>query len=82
MIEEALKDAEAVLERNKDADQPDELRAAFEKLQGSAHKLAEAMYKSAGGGQPGGDGAPSGGAGAGGGGGKDDVIDAEFEDKQ
>jgi len=80
MIEEALKDAEAVLERNKDADQPDELRAAFEKLQGAAHKLAEAMYKSAGGGQPGGDGAPSGGGG--GGGGKDDVIDAEFEDKQ
>jgi molecular chaperone DnaK len=79
MIEEALKDAEAVLERNKDADQPEELRAAFEKLQGAAHKLAEAMYKSAGAGQPGGEGAPSGGGG--GGGGKDDVIDAEFEDK-
>jgi molecular chaperone DnaK len=80
MIEEELKSAEAVLERNREADNPDELRAAFEKLQASAHKLAEAMYKQAGGeGQPGGDGAPSGGAA--GGGAKDDVIDAEFEDK-
>jgi molecular chaperone DnaK len=80
MIEEELKSAEAVLERNRDADKPDELRAAFEKLQASAHKLAEAMYKAAGGdGQPGGDGAPK--PGPGGGGSKDDVIDAEFEDK-
>ncbi|MEP6866188.1 MAG: molecular chaperone DnaK, partial [Deltaproteobacteria bacterium] len=77
-IEEALKDADGVLERNKDAQQPDELRQAFETLQASAHKLAEAMYK-----QAGGD------AGGGGGGepppaegNKDsDVIDAEFEDK-
>jgi len=81
MIEEELKSAEAVLERNKDADRPDELRSAFEKLQGATHKLAEAMYKQAGGdGQPGGGGAPPSGEG-GGGGGKDDVIDAEFEDK-
>jgi len=80
MIEEELKSAEAVLESNRDADKPDELRAAFEKLQASAHKIAEAMYKQAGAeGQPGGEaGAPSGG---GGGGAKDDVIDAEFEDK-
>jgi molecular chaperone DnaK len=77
-IEEALKDADAVLERNKEALAPDELRQAFETLQASAHKLAEAMYK-----QAGGD------AGGGGGGepppaegNKDsDVIDAEFEDK-
>jgi molecular chaperone DnaK len=84
MIEEELKTAESVLERNRDADQPEELRAAFEKLQQSAHKLAEAMYKQASGGdgQPGGEGAPSGGASGGSpGGGKDDVIDAEFEDK-
>jgi len=84
MIEEALKDAEAVLERNREADKPDELRAAFEKLQAAAHKLAEAMYKQSGGaeGAPGGEGAaPGGGGGGGGGGGKDDVIDAEFEDK-
>jgi molecular chaperone DnaK len=84
MIEEELKSAEAVLERNRDADKPDELRAAFEKLQSSAHKLAEAMYKQAGadGQQPAGD---AGGAqpssGSSGGGAKDDVIDAEFEDK-
>jgi molecular chaperone DnaK len=75
MIEEELKSAEAVLERNKDASSPDELRSAFEKLQGAAHKLAEAMYKQTGGGvaqegEPGA-GAPK----------PDDVIDAEFEDK-
>jgi len=89
MIEEELKSAESVLESNKDAEQPDALRAAFEKLQGAAHKLAEAMYKQAGA-QPGGDapgGGPEGGSGGGGAaggptaGGKDDVIDAEFEDK-
>jgi molecular chaperone DnaK len=84
MIEEELKAAESVLERNRDAGSPDELRAAFEKLQASAHKLAEAMYKQSGGDAPTG-GAPGGEPGAGGpggGGGKDDVIDAEFEDKQ
>ena len=84
MIEEELKSAEAVLEANKDADRPDALRAGFEKLQSAAHKLAEAMYKQASpGGQPGGEGAPGGGSPGGGapGGGKDDVIDAEFEDK-
>jgi len=77
MIEEALKDAEAVLEKNRDGGDAGELRAAFEKLQSAAHKLAEAMYKNAGGGD------------AAGGGGEapqpeaknDDVIDAEFEDK-
>jgi molecular chaperone DnaK len=77
MIEEAMKEAEEVLERNRDAGNPEELRAAFEKLQASAHKLAEAMYKQAGGSE--------------GGAGptdtpqpeakNDDVIDAEFEDK-
>src|SRR5689334_15849589 len=84
MIEEELKTAESALERNRDADKPDDLRSAFEKLQGAAHKIAEAMYKQAGasGGEP----APGGGDGGGaqpgaGGGGKDDVIDAEFEDK-
>ena len=76
MIEEELKSAEGVLERNRDAGTPDELRAAFEKLQTAAHRLAESMYKQAGG-APGGDpnaGDPSAP--------KDsDVIDAEFEDK-
>jgi molecular chaperone DnaK len=78
MIEEELKSAEAVLERNRDADKPDELRAGFEKLQASAHKLAEAMYKAAGGDAQPGEAAPQPGTGSGG---KDDVIDAEFEDK-
>ena len=77
MIEEELKSAEGVLERNREADKPDELRAAFEKLQAAAHKLAEVMYK-----QTGGEGAAGGEPGpAPGGGAKDDVIDAEFEDK-
>ena len=73
MIEEALKDAESVLERNREGGNADELRAAFEKLQAAAHKLAEAMYKQSGGSND----APSGGGDAP----KDDVIDAEFEDK-
>jgi molecular chaperone DnaK len=72
-IEEALKDATGVLERNKEATTPDELRAAFETLQAAAHKLAEAMYKQSGGGD-----AP---APEQGGDKNSDVIDAEFEDK-
>jgi molecular chaperone DnaK len=77
MIEEELKAAEAILKRSQEADKPDELRAAFEKLQAAAHKLAEAMYKQSGGDQAAGEPAPQ----ASGGGGKDEVIDAEFEDK-
>ena len=80
MIEEAVKDAEAVLEKNREGGDVEELRNAFEKLQSAAHKLAESMYKQAGGTQQG---EPDGG---GGGGGPEpakdsDVIDAEFEDK-
>lgn len=76
MIEEALKEAEAVLEKNRDGGDAGELRAAFEKLQSAAHKLAEAMYKQAGGGDQGGGGdTPQPEAK------NDDVIDAEFEDK-
>jgi len=78
MAEEEFKRAEQVLEAHKDASSPDALRAAFESLQSVAHKLAETMYKSAGGaeggGESGGEPPPSGGT-------KDDVIDAEFEDK-
>jgi len=80
MIEEELKNAVAVLERNRDPESADELRGAFEKLQAAAHKLAEAMYKQAGSN----DQAPP----AGDHGGptpeghkESDVIDAEFEDK-
>ncbi|NVB83814.1 MAG: Hsp70 family protein, partial [Kofleriaceae bacterium] len=74
MIEEAVKDAEQSLESNKD--NPDELRASFEKLQSAAHKLAEAMYKGAGGPEAGAEGAPEPEPAK-----SDDVIDAEFEDK-
>jgi molecular chaperone DnaK len=81
MIEEELKSAEEVLERNREGGNPDELRGAFEKLQAAAHKVAEAMYKQAGGG----DTAPpqdmSGGDAGGAPKGDGDVIDAEFEDK-
>ncbi|HVK83740.1 MAG TPA: molecular chaperone DnaK [Kofleriaceae bacterium] len=76
MIEEALKDAESVLERNREGGDPQQLRDAFEKLQAAAHKVAEAMYKQSGGGE-----APPSGEEGGGGAPKDDVIDAEFEDK-
>ena len=51
------------------------LRAEFETLQAAAHKLAEAMYKQAGAADQPPAGAAPGGAP------KDDVIDAEFEDK-
>ncbi len=81
MAEEELKRADQVLESNKDASGPDELRAAFESLQTVAHKLAESMYKAAGAGDPS-TADPGGGAAPGGGKpGTDDVIDAEFEDK-
>jgi molecular chaperone DnaK len=85
MVEEELKRAEEVLERNREAGKPDELRSAFESLQSVAHKIAEALYKAAGaseGGDSGGGGpSPEADAGGGSGGSNGDVIDAEFEDK-
>jgi molecular chaperone DnaK len=81
MAEEEFKKADDVLERNKDASSPDELRAAFESLQSIAHKIAESMYKTAGGpGGPGGEGEPTTQS-PGGGGPEGDVIDADFTDK-
>jgi molecular chaperone DnaK len=79
MAEEEFKRADEVLESNKDASNPDALRAAFESLQSVAHKIAESMYKQAGGPGPG-EGepdiqSPGGGAAEG------DVIDADFTDK-
>lgn len=79
MAEEEFKRADAVLEANREPSKPDALRAAFESLQTVAHKLAETMYKQAGG-TPGGDGGPGPGPEAAGSDG--DVIDAEFEDKR
>jgi len=89
MAEEEFKRSQEVLDANREPSKPEELRAAYESLQSVAHKLAETLYKAAGAGAggPQGQGAESGhaqpGAGgpAGGGEGDDNVIDAEFEDK-
>jgi molecular chaperone DnaK len=81
------KDIEAAIEETKKAmsdGDADKLNAATDKLTQASHKLAEAMYKSAG--QPGATGgaAPGDAPGNGGQGGqqkpKDDVVDAEFVD--
>jgi len=80
MAEEEFKKADQVLESNKDASTPDELRAAFESLQTIAHRIAESMYK-AGGPTEGADAGPTPGAEGPGAGGQSDVIDAEFVDK-
>ncbi len=81
------KDIEAAIEETKKAmseGDADKLNAATDKLTQASHKLAEAMYKSAG--QPGATGgaAPGGAPGDGGQSGqqkpKDDVVDAEFVD--
>ena len=78
LAEEEFKKADEVLEANREPTQPEALRAAFESLQSVAHKIAESMYKQAGG-PAGGDAGPD--AGAAPGGGADDVIDADFTDK-
>ena len=77
-LEDALKDAKSTLESNREASDADVFKGAFERLEKASHKMAEALYKAAGGSegaQAGG--APSGGDGKGTGG-KDEVIDAEF----
>ena len=88
-VEEALKEGKTVLEANKDNPDAEALKAALETVQKASHKMAEAMYKQAGGSGPG-PGAPPGGdsgvedEGGGGDGGKKDegVIDAEFEEQK
>jgi len=81
-IEEALTEAKAVLESG-DAEK---LKAAAERLTTAQHKLAEAMYAKAsqakGDAGASGDGGPRGGDGPTGGkpGGRDDVVDADFEE--
>ena len=80
MAEEEFKKADQVLESNKDASSPDELRAAFESLQAVAHKIAESMYKTAGASGAPGEGEPHTQS-PGGGGAEGDVIDADFTDK-
>jgi molecular chaperone DnaK len=77
-LEDALKDAKTTLESNREAVDADVFKGAFERLEKASHKMAEALYKAAGGteGAQAGS-APAGGDGKGTGG-KDDVIDAEF----
>ncbi len=81
-VEQEFKNADDVLETHAEPTDPEPLRAAFESLQQIAHKVAEAMYKGAGGDDAGGPedlgdddagDAPAG---------DDDssVIDAEFEE--
>ena len=75
-IDRAIEEAKSKLQN--ESAEASELNAAYDRLQTAAHKLAEAMYKSAGGGQ----GAPEEQGGGGQApGNQGDVIDAEFEDK-
>jgi len=78
-LETALKDAKDVLEANKTPKDAESFEGPFERLQKASHKMAEVLYKGAGGpGEQGGGAQDSAGAGAGE---KDDgVIDAEFTD--
>jgi molecular chaperone DnaK len=81
-FEAALADAKKALEAGGTA----AMNEAAEKLQQASHRLAEAMYKSAGTGQGGATGSaePGGGAGpsSGGAGKEDEVIDAEYVDTE
>jgi molecular chaperone DnaK len=77
-LEEALKEARAVLDAHKEATEAEVFKSAFEKLEKASHKMAEALYKAAGGtegAQAHAGGTPPTGDGAGK---KDDVIDAEY----
>ena len=78
-VETAVAEAKKVLEN--EAAGADELRAAAETLGRSSHKLAEAMYaKASGGDSDSGPSGPTGGADASSGSGNEDVVDAEFEE--
>jgi molecular chaperone DnaK len=85
-LEAALKEAKDVVENNREPKDAQVFQAAFEKLEKSSHKMAEALYRTAAGAAGGSETPPSEGggeqpppsAGGGGGGGKDDVIDAEY----
>src|SRR5436190_5834200 len=77
-LEAALKEAKDTVETKREAEAA-VFRSAFERLQKASHKMAEALYRAAGGAE----GAQTGGGPAAGGeqpsgGGKDDVIDAEY----
>ena len=74
-FESALAEAKKALE----AGGTENMTAAAERLQQASHKLAEAMYKTAAGSEPG-SGAPQGGSASGGGSSEDEVIDTEYVD--
>ncbi|HEY0714286.1 MAG TPA: molecular chaperone DnaK, partial [Polyangia bacterium] len=48
-LEAALKDAQKVLEENREPKDADVFKSAFERLQKASHKMAEVLYKAAGG---------------------------------
>jgi molecular chaperone DnaK len=81
-LESAVADAKKTLEKTDVSAQ--ELRDATNQLSQASHKLAEAMYAKASAAPGGKDGGPAGGGAAGAGngsrGGKDDVVDADFEE--
>lgn len=82
-IESAIEDGKKALQSN----DLSAMKAAQERIQQASHKMAEAMYRAAGAGAPGGPDAygapppPPPGAGAPGKG-SDDVIDAEYEENK
>jgi molecular chaperone DnaK len=77
-LEAALTEAKDTVEKNRDAE-ASVFKASFERLQKASHKMAEVLYRAAGGAEGAQTGAPPPEAGeGGGGGGKDDVIDAEY----
>jgi molecular chaperone DnaK len=80
VLEEALKDARSTLDSNKEAVDAEVFKGAFERLEKASHKMAEALYKAAGGAAPGAGPGPSEGSSPNGDGAgkKDDVIDAEY----
>lgn len=82
--EELVTKAEAAVKQGREAveaDESDALEAAKTELEGVSHQIAEAMYKAASE-EEGGEAGADAGAGAGSAeGGDDDVIDAEFEDR-
>ena len=87
-VESAVAEAKKVLEN--ESAEPAELQAAAQALTQASHKLAEAMYAKASGddgaapggdaGTPGGDAGATGGDAGSGDDGKDDVVDADFEE--
>jgi molecular chaperone DnaK len=81
-VEESLKSAKEVLEKNREATDAEPLKAAIEGVTKASHKMAEQIYKAAGAQQSdaGGNGSAQPDGGASGEKKKGDVIDAEFEE--